>query len=59
MNSQNNRFSTEIGEVSLDDVKVGLCCGTSGTRIIGSVFLPKTVNSHRYVTFWYCLGTPV
>ena len=61
VNSQNNRFSTEIGEVSLDGVKVGVWYASSGTRVIGSVFffLPKTINSHQYVTFWYCLGTPV
>ena len=51
VNSQNNRFSTEISEVSLDDVKVGVWYATSGSRVIGSVFWPKTINSLQYVTF--------
>jgi len=60
VNSPNNRFSTEIGEVLLDDVRVGVWYATSGTGVIGSVFfLTKTINSHQYVTFCYCLGTPV
>ena len=54
MNSQNNRLSTVV-KMSLDDVKVDVWYATSCTRVIGSVFSPKTINSHQFVTFWYCL----
>jgi hypothetical protein len=51
VNSQDNRFSTEIGEVSLDDVN--LVCGVLQVvlGLLAQFFLLKTINSHQYVTF--------
>lgn len=53
MNSQNNRFSAEISEVSLDDVKVGVWYATSGTRVIGSVFF--FAQDHKFTPVCYIL----
>lgn len=54
VNTQNNRYwsSTnphQFREVPLHDVKVGVWCAISASRVIGPIFFEDTINSNRYI----------